>query len=57
MYQIWRCKSCPASCPLPFDEIYENPHVCPHDENIKAEFEFIEVPEDELLKMYKKIVD
>lgn len=49
---IWKCITCPAKCPLPFHEIYENPHVCMYDENVKAIFKLEEVNERELLAMY-----
>lgn len=56
-YIIKRCISCPAECPLPLEEIYDNPHVCPHDESVEADFRTVEIDERDLLKLFKRIKD
>ena len=55
-YQAWQCKTCPAKCVIQFDEIYENPNVCPHDIEVRTEFELVEFSNYELLSKFKKIV-
>jgi len=54
-YNIWKCISCPNECILPFCEPYDNPHVCPSNEDIEAEFRHEEICESDLLSKFLRV--
>ena len=54
-YNIWKCISCPNECILPFNEPYDNPHVCPSNEEIEADFRHEEICESDLLSKFLRV--